>query len=348
MRVLIATTVVPFLKGGGTKIVEDLEREMAARGVQVDTVRLPFYSAWMEVPEQTVAVRLLDLTESCGNRIDRVIAMRSPSYAVRHPNKVTWFMHHHREAFDLWGTKWTSIPDNEIGRHYRDLMLRADNTYLRECRRVFAQSGVVADRVRRFNNLDPDGVLYPPLPADHPYRPGPFGDYLLYAGRMTPLKRFDLAIEAMRYTDPAVRLMLLGAPDVPEYGASLRRLAVEAGVADRVEFTGWVTEQRKAELMAGCSGVLFLPFDEDYGYVTVEAFEAHKPVVTLTDSGASRELVEDGVNGVVCEPDPRALAEVMNRLWHDRAAAVRMGEEASRTLRRKGIYWDHVIETLLS
>jgi glycosyltransferase involved in cell wall biosynthesis len=240
------------------------------------------------------------------------------------------------------------MPDNPVGRHYRDMMRQSDDLYLRECRRIYTISGVVADRVKRFNGLAPDDVLYPPLPPDHPFRPGPFGDYLVYAGRMTPLKRQDLAIEAVRYADPGVRLVLIGAPDVPEYGEELRRRAAEAGVADRVEFAGWVTEERKAELLAGCCGALFVPYDEDYGYVTLEALHAHKPVITLTDSGASRELIEDGVNGYVCPPDPRELADAMNRLWRDRAAAARMGEEGYRVIRHKRIDWDHVVESLTS
>src|SRR5438874_12524821 len=98
MRIVIASTYVPFIKGGATKIVEDLQQELALRGFETDTVLLPFSSTWPDVAEQTVALRLFDLTESCGNRIDRLITIRYPSYALRHPNKVAWFIHHHREA----------------------------------------------------------------------------------------------------------------------------------------------------------------------------------------------------------------------------------------------------------
>ena len=44
---------------------------------------------------------------------------------------------------------------------------------------------------------------------------------------------------------------------------------------------------------------MFPPFDEDYGYVTLEAFLARKPVVTTTDAGGPLEFVEDGVTGLV-------------------------------------------------
>jgi glycosyltransferase involved in cell wall biosynthesis len=349
VRVLIASTYVPFIKGGGTKIVEDLAGALRARGFETDTTLIPFYSAWPDIPAQTVGLRLLDVSESCGNRIDRLITIRYPSYALNHPNKVAWFIHHHREAYDLWGTPWGGMPDTQTGRHYRDMMRRSDDTYLRECRKVFTNSKIVADRLRTFNGLEPDGVLYPPLPDGAEFGPGPFGDYLFYASRLVPIKRQSLAIRAMNHTHRDVRLVIGGAPDVPAYQAELQRQIDEAGLGQRVRLLGWISEEEKADLMAGCCGALYLAHNEDsYGYVTLEAFHSAKPVITLTDSGGPLEVIEDGVNGLVAEPEPEALAEAMDRLWADREAARDMGQRALETLQRYRIDWDHVVENLTS
>ncbi len=98
-------------------------------------------------------------------------------------------------------------------------------------------------------------------------------------------------------------------------------------------------------MYANALGVLFAPFDEDYGYVTLEAFLSAKPVVTCRDSGGVLEFVRDGVNGRVAEPDPAALADALEGLAADRARAAAMGD-AGRELAR-GITWDGVIEKLL-
>ena len=345
MRVLIASTFVPFLKGGGTKIVDDLHRELLRRGFESDTLLIPFDSTWQNIAEQTAALRLLDLTD----RADRLIAIRTPSYALRHPNKVAWFIHHHREAYDLWGSPWSGMPDTPFGRHHRDMMRRSDEIYLRECRRVFTNSKIVANRVLEFNGIRPREVLYPPLETDHPYGPGPFGDYILYVSRLNFIKRQSLAIDALRFTDAGVKLVIAGTGDSPEFQAELEAQSREAGVAERVRFTGWITDAEKAELTAGCCGALYLAFDEDsYGYSTLEAFHAHKPVVTLSDSGGSLEVIRDGDNGLICDPEPRALAEAMNRLWRDRADGRRMGANAHATLAGHSIHWDRVIERLTS
>lgn len=350
MRVLIASTYVPFIKGGGTKIVDDLHRELIARGVDADIVLLPLYSAWDELAEQTLAFRLLDLSESAGNKIDRLIAIRYPSYALRHPNKVAWFIHHHREAYDLWGTKWCGMPDNPVGHHYRDMMHRSDRTYLEECRRIYTNSVVVADRLEKYNRITADRVLYPPLASGHPFRPSQqSGDYIFYPSRISPIKRQALAIEALAHAPKKLRLVIAGTGDVPGAIEPLQALADSLGVLDRIEFTGWISEERKAELMAGCCGCLYLAYDEDsYGYVTLEAFHTAKPVITLTDSGGSLEVVRDGINGFVCEPTPVALGDAMTRLWTKAAAAKSMGRNALRTIDDFKINWDHVVENLLA
>jgi glycosyltransferase involved in cell wall biosynthesis len=79
--------------------------------------------------------------------------------------------------------------------------------------------------------------------------------------------------------------------------------------------------------------------------VTLEAFLAHKPVVTARDSGGPLEFVLDGVNGWVCDPEPGALADAFSRLAADRATAIALGEAGFERARR--VTWDGVIEKLV-
>jgi glycosyltransferase involved in cell wall biosynthesis len=71
-------------------------------------------------------------------------------------------------------------------------------------------------------------------------------------------------------------------------------------------------------------------------------------VRTTTDSGGVVELVKDGFNGLVVDPEPRALADAMDRLYLDREATRRMGQNAHARLSVLKISWPHVIERLLS
>ena len=85
----------------------------------------------------------------------------------------------------------------------------------------------------------------------------------------------------------------------------IEQAAEEAGVADRVTFAGAVGDDELVDALSRRALCLvYVPFDEDYGLATLEAFLAEKPVITARDSGGTLEFVRDGVNGFVVEPDP--------------------------------------------
>jgi len=79
--------------------------------------------------------------------------------------------------------------------------------------------------------------------------------------------------------------------------------------------------------------------------VTLEAFLARKPVVTARDSGGPLEFVIDGVNGLVCEPSPEALADAISRLDGDRGLAASLGDAGCD--RARLVTWDGVVERLV-
>jgi glycosyltransferase involved in cell wall biosynthesis len=123
-------------------------------------------------------------------------------------------------------------------------------------------------------------------------------------------------------------------------------VAAEAGVGDRVTFLGAVDDERLLELYREALAVVYPPFDEDFGYVTLEAFLSRKPVITATDSGGPNEFVVDGVNGLVRAPEPEAFADAINALAQDPRKAASLGEAGYE--RARTITWDGVIERLLT
>lgn len=344
-RILICGAQTPFVRGGAENLIDSLAAELTARGHEVDQVRLPFSLASRNrLVESALAWRLLDLTAVEGRPVDRVIATRFPSYLVRHPNKIVWLVHQLRQIYDLKGTRYSDFCDGDpVDRRTVELVRRMDRRTLGEARRLFAISRNTADRLAEHNGLQAE-VLYPPPKLTGRIAPGPAGDYVLAAGRLDPLKRFDRLVEAMAKVETPVRCRLAG--DGPEAGR-LAELVRRHGLEQRVELLGFVADDELVRLYAGALAVYYAPFDEDYGYVTVEAFQAAKPVVTAADAGGVLELVEDGVTGLVAEGgSPRAVAACLDRLYRDRETAARLGEAGRR--RAEGIGWDRVIEGLLA
>lgn len=341
--VLVCAVQVPLVEGGAEDHVRELVAQLRARGYRSDLVAVPYtWHPKEEIFSSAAAWRLLDLSEANGERIDRVIATKFPSYCVRHPDKAVWLLHQHRAAYDLCGHPLCSdFGWDEMDVAARERLIALDTRMLREARRVYANSAVVSRRLERYNGLSAPPLHHPPRLAPR-LRPGPPGDYLLSVGRLETLKRVDLAIRALALGPRALRLVVVG--DGGERG-TLERLASGLGLSDRVRFAGRVDDDALVDLYSNALGVVFAPFDEDYGYITLEAMLSAKPVVTARDSGGPLEFVEDGVNGAVCDASPAALAEAFAALHTSPPRAAALGE-AGRA-RALAVTWDGVIETLL-
>jgi glycosyltransferase involved in cell wall biosynthesis len=340
--VLVCEAQVPFVHGGAEVHVRQLVRELRARGFQAELVSVPF--KWYpkeEILPHAAAWRLLDLSESNGRSIDLVIASKFPSYFVRHPNKVAWLIHQYRAAYELCGTEYSDFAHTELDVGLRDTLMRLDTQMLQECRAVFSNARNTAARLSKYNGLRAEALYHPPQLAPRLVA-GPYCDYVLSVGRIEAVKRVDLIIKAMVGVDSRIRLIVAGDGTQREH---TEQAAAQAGVSDRVTFLGNVGDDDLIGLYAGALAVIYPPFDEDFGYVTLEAFLARKPVITCTDSGGPNEFVLDGVNGFVCAPDPEALAAAVNQLAGDTSRAAAMGDAGHAVARR--ITWDGVIEKLV-
>jgi glycosyltransferase involved in cell wall biosynthesis len=322
--------------------VRTLAAELRQRGYDTELVSIPFkWDPKREILTHAAAWRLIDLTESNGQAVDLVIASKFPTYFVRHPNKSTWLLHQHRAAYELCGTEYSDFTHSDEDVGIRQTLIDLDTRMLSECRRVYTISGTVSKRLEKYTGLVRQ-PLYPPPPFAHRLGPGPFGDYALFVGRLESIKRPDLALRAASRFDAPVKLIVVGDGTMRE---KTERLAEELSIVDRVTFTGAINETDLADLYRGALCVINVPFDEDYGYVTLEAYLARKPVITATDSGGPLEFVSEGVNGVVCQPSPDDLAGAVNRLAADRGLAARMGEAGFE--RAQLVTWEGVIEKLV-
>ena len=333
---------MPFVHGGAELHVRGLVRELTRRGYRAERVSVPFkWYPKAELLTHAAAWRLIDLSESNGERIDAVIATKFPTYFVRHPNKVTWLFHQYRAIYDLCGTPYSEFGHTERDVRLRDTLMALDNDALAESTRLFANARNTASRLARYNGLAAEPLYHPP-PLAGKLRAGPLGDYVLSVGRLEANKRVDLIIRSLAHVDGAVRLVVVGEGPL---GPTLREVAVAAGVADRVTWAGGIDEADLIDLYAGALGVVFPPFDEDYGYVTLEAFLARKPVVTTTDAGGPLEFVEQGITGLVSEPVAEAIGAAIGRLAADRQLAQSLGDAGYD--RARGITWDGVVDRLL-
>ena len=340
--ILVCEAQVPFVHGGAEILVRELVRELRARGHRAELVSVPFkWYPKTEILPHSAAWRLLDLSESNGSPVDLVIATKFPTYFVRHPHKVTWLVHQYRAAYELCGTPYSDFLHNESDVGLRDTLMRLDTEMLLECERLYSIARTTAARLEKFNGLQAPALYHPPRLAPR-LKAGEYGNYVLSVGRIESVKRVDLIVRAMARTDASLRLVVAGEGTQRE---NVERVAHQSGVHDRVTFLGRADDDQLIELYAGALAVVYPPYDEDFGYVTLEAFLARKPVITCIDSGGPNEFVVDGINGLVCEPSAEALADAMNQLATDRRRAATLGDAGYSVA--AAITWDGVIERLV-
>ncbi|MEI6775602.1 MAG: glycosyltransferase family 4 protein [Chloroflexales bacterium] len=341
-RILICTAQVPFIRGGAEYLVEGLYDALRERGHVVDVIALPYqWSPPERIPESALAWRMLDITQSNGQPVDHVICTKFPSYMVRHPRKVLWLVHQHRQAYDWYGTPLSDLTNIPEHRQVRDEIFRMDRRGMGECYAHYTISRNVSARLKRFNNIE-STALYPPSRYAADLRIGPYGDYILSASRLDRAKRLDLLLDAAARMRSPLPVLLAGTgPDRQR----LEDIAAKLDLGERVRFLGFVSDAELVELYAGARAVYYAPVDEDYGFATVEAFGAARPVVTTDDAGGVLEFVQDGLNGLICAPEPAALARALDAVAADPALAERMGR-AGRPL-VDGITWDKVVDALV-
>ena len=265
--------------------------ELRARGYDAELVAIPF--KWYpkeEILAHAAAWRLLDLSESNGRPIDCVIATKFPTYFARHPHKVTWLIHQYRAAYELCGTPYSDFDHIE-----GDVALRRTPDRPRH-----AHAGRVRRRLRE--RPEHGRARCERTTASRPSRciirriwpaPARRARTATTCWRWAGWRRSSasqLAIEAMAHGRSPVCRWCSSA--TARSARTLEACASSARPARSRALPGRVDDDSCIELYAGALAVVYAPFDEDFGYVTLEAFLARKPVITARDSGGPLEFVD--------------------------------------------------------
>jgi len=349
--ILVLGVKVPFTRGGADTLVNTLVAELKRRGHEADTIDLPFQIP----PKESLLTycaqwRAMNLNTFIGKEVDLVVATKFPSYFARHPRKSLWMVHQHRPIYELYGGSYSDFSDDPRDEALRRMLQDADTTVLREFSYRSAISGTVAQRMRNFNGLEAE-VLYPPLPLGDRYRTAEPEDFILSVGRICGIKRVDLMLKSLPQVHRKYSLKIVGQPDEPGIMDYLKNEVAKHHLWDRVEFLGRVDDPTLIDLYSRCSAVYYAPHNEDYGYVTLEAMAARKPVITAHDSGGVLEFVRDGETGVVLAPDSASIAQGINSLFDDEQRARRLGIQGREHLEGLGVFdsgWQQIIDRLLS
>ena len=202
---------------------------------------------------------------------------------------------------------------------------------------ALTEIGVPRERVLRWDR-GVDGARFAPAPRERRAAEGPVN--VLYAGRITREKGVDLLADAFLEAHASDgRLHLIIAGDGPER----ERLAGRVG--EHVTFLGWLEGQELARAYASADIFMFPSATDTFGQVILEAQASGVPVVAVAEGGPL-SLIEHRVSGLLCPPDPGALADAVlalagSPLLRERLAAAGLTCARART-------WERALERLAS
>lgn len=135
---------------------------------------------------------------------------------------------------------------------------------------------------------------------------------ILYVGSTIKRKGLDLLIDSLRYMKSDYRLHVVGNGDNNQI-EELKKLAVQNGVTDKIEWRGYKEGVALCEEYMQAS-LFVLPTREDcFGLVLLEALYAGVPIVSSKFADGAYDIVMQGVNGVLADPyDTQGFAEAMD------------------------------------
>ncbi len=378
---IVAPSPVPFTIGGVEGLATGLAHSINKYSAhQCELIKLPSkeLSFW-ELIDSYKQFYNLDLSH-----FDLVISIKYPAWMVRHDNHICYMAHRLRGLYDTYAgdinidykgdnslvkkilnvLESKEYSDENITLLFRlldDLRMFNDGSinellkfpwpFIRKIVHFMDNVGLAKNKIKNFFSISntvknrreyfPENVnvetVYVPSPLTSLHSGG--YDYLFTVSRFDSPKRIDLLINSMKYVSSDIKFKIAGTGSQEKY---LKDLAKKD---PRVEFLGFVKDEALVELYSDALAILFAPYQEDLGLITIEAMMSKKPVITTKDSGGPIEFVRNFETGFVTEPKPESIAEKIKYLVEHRDAARQMGEKGYEVV--KSITWENTVNRLL-
>jgi len=189
---------------------------------------------------------------------------------------------------------------------------------------LIANSENVRRRIQYYLNQEAI-VVYPPCDTARFIWRGQ-DNYYLSMGRLDPLKRVDLIIQAFLKM-PDKRLIITSG------GSEQQQLQKLAKNAPHIQFTGWLDDAQLADLVGHAIATVYLPKNEDFGMSPLESMAAGKPVIGVAEGGLLETIVPDET-GILLEPSLNldAICQAVEMITPQKALNMRWAceEQAQR------------------
>ncbi len=369
MRILIINSEYPPIGGGAGKASANLARELVGRGQEVSVLTAHFAGLPRETRQDglhILRIKALRRRLDRSSALEQIVFMFASSFHTLallrkwRPDVIIAFFGVPSGAAAWCANIFSGIPyfvslrggdvpgfrPYDFAMYHR-LVAPLLRTIWRRSSGLVANSRGLKNLAEAFDSdvpieIIPNGVdLQRYTPGDRDWDP----PRLLFVGRLVYQKGIDILLEALRGLESHPwELSLVG--DGPG-NASLRSLAQEYGISDRVDFVSWLDGDALLDQYQGANLFVFPSRHEGMPNAVLEAMACGLPVIATRIAG-NEELVIDGENGLLVPPeDPDALRDAIYALLDAPAVRQQMGA-ASRQHVATHYSWGKVAEDFLT
>lgn len=327
--------VVPIsssgITGGAELLYAGLQQAFVLRGYDAKLIEIEVdESSFENILQGYQDFKNLDL-----NEYDGVISTKAPSYNIQHDNHICYLLHTMRVFYDRFDDEMKNSSDNLMR---RDNIIAMDSDIFSKIPHLLTIGHEISSRLIKYNGIYHSEVLHPPLIEDR-FKRLDYKQFAFIPSRLHRWKKIDFLIESWKEVKSNIDLFIAGTGEDRAYFEKL------AGDDSRIKFLGSITDEELVDYYAKTLFVPFAPINEDYGYVTLEAFRSKKMVLTCRDSGEPTNMVINQVNGFVVERNTKAFSKQVDYIVENQEKAKLYGEQGYEL--SSHINWDNTIKMFI-
>lgn len=217
------------------------------------------------------------------------------------------------------------------------LFKQLDYLAVRKSTIIMGISKEIKNRIKKFYLRD-SNIFYPGInPLD--YKTGRYDNYILAPGRFEITKRPKEIIESMRYVkNKNIRLVVVGS------GTMFEEVKTLSKKYKNIEFRGFVSKKELKNLYSNALAAIYVPINEDYGYVPIEAAASGKATIGVYEGGLKETIIDGKTGFLIKGVTPEKIAEKIDFLANNEKIAINMGKEAKKY--SKKFYWTEAFKII--
>ena len=380
--------------GGMNVYIRELSKELARQGIQVDIFTRSQQPTIPTVVDYQKGVRVIHLKAGCKSPSDKNhVWFHLPEFLhnmkqfIREEKSTYNLIHSHYWLSGWVGTALSSLYDiplvhmfhtlgflkdevtKPLGTAESSIRLKAEAQLLKNANHIVVSSNKEKDQMVRLGEVPPDKISIVPCGVDtHLFKPSPprkakrhlsLPDkrYILFAGRIDPIKGIDVLLKAIGIvkdhgdTADAVRLLVIGGDgNHPLYPRNsemhkLKQLTARLGLNDMVTFLGPQNQELLAFFYAASEMCVLPSRYESFGMVALEAMACGRPVIASHVGGLPSFIQDKATGFLVPGGNETLLAEKILTLFNDPSLRARMGKEARE--KAKELSWQKIARQMI-